>query len=611
MEMKKKKFKFLSVVISVAMMISSISFTVAAVSFDDVESDSTVAWAKQSINKMTEAGYIKGYEDGTFRPFRPITKIECLILMSRMLGLEDERFSDIAAAAKDEYKETASKYNSTYANELSYLLYCGVLQESNLTDYASAANANTQLLRYQAAMLMAKLMGADSEAKAYSVAMPTYADNDSIPANAKPYVEYVTKGGIMNGMDADESGQPQFSPTTSITRAQIATLLERMMGKLSLSYVTGTVSSISSKAITAGGSRCSVTDGTMVYSDGSAASTSDISNGDVVSIVSVCGNALAIAVESSDPSEITTVYGVVLRKSESADGQKITIADYEDKDTNATYTLRSGCDIKVNGNKANIGDIKEDAFVKLELRSSKVTSISTEEKTLDVSGTLISTEYDDDDHLYLNVGDKDGKSIQNYVVSTKGASVTRDGSEVEFRQLSAGDSVKLKLTYGKVTRVTATSSSSNFSGLLTEITLSSNPSITISSNGKTNTYKLRSDAKVTVAGNAGTIYDLRPNTTVTGVLDSNEVRSISAASVSVNEKGEMTGTVTGKNTTYNVITLRDEDGNSQSVYYNSKTTFLNSSGNNVSVKSIETGSKISVTGADKNGVFEATIVIVK
>lgn len=604
-----KKTKILSLVLCLAFLLSSISLSAAAITFDDVENDSTVSWAKDSITKMTDAGYIKGYEDGTFRPFRAITKIECLILMSRMLGLEDKQFAAAADAAEDAYKTTVSKYNTTYAKELSYLLYCGVLQESDLVDYASAANANTQLLRYQAAMLMAKLMGADAEAKAYTVSKATYADDSSIPANAKSYVEYVTANNIMNGMDANANGEPQFSPITSLTRAQMAALLARMMDKMNLTYVSGKVESISNTTITVDGKRSKISVSTIAYMNGKKADTDDISSGDSVVIVSVDGTAMMI--QGEEAQESVEIYGVISRKAENADGQHVTIADYEDSSITETYTLRNDCKIKISGSNGNFSDLKSNDFVKIVLNGSKAAEISTEDKTLSVTGKLVSIEYDNQDHVYINVSDKDGENVQQYVVSIKGASVTRDNDDANFRDLSAGDSVTLRLSYGKVTRVTATSSAERFSGLLTEIIISNTPAVTITSNGTANTYKLRSDAKITVAGSTADIYALRPNITVSGMLDSSEVKTLTAASISVSENGEMTGTVTGKNTSYNVITIKDDDGNTQSIYYNSRTTFLTSSGQTSTVKSIENGATISVTGKESNGLFEAAIVIIK
>ena len=604
-----KKGKLLSAVLSASLLLSSIALPAFAVTFNDVESDATVSWAKDSITKMTDAGYIKGYEDGTFRPYRAITKIESLILMSRMLGYENSEFSSVASAASTAYKSIASKYNTTYANEISYLMYCGVLKESDLVDYASAANANTQLLRYQAAVLMSKLMGADSEAKAYTVSTATYADDSAIPTTARPYVEYVSANNIMNGMDKTADGKAQFSPLTSLTRAQMATLLARMMDKLELKYVSGTVDSVSSSKISVGGTSLGIMTDTKVYISGGTASVSDISSGADASVVSISKNALAITAQEAQKS--TVVYGVITRKVENADGKKLTIADYEDNDNSETYMDKDSCKITVDGAKATLADLKNNDFVKVTITGSSISEISTESKSLTVKGIIVSTEYDNDDHVYINVSDTDGENTQQYVVSSKGADITRDGSEAEFSALTKGDKVTLKLTYGKVTSVTASGNTVGFSGLLKEIVISSNPSLTITIDGQDKKYFLRSDAKITVSGTAATIYDLRPNVTVTGTLDSSEIKTVSASTASVNEKGELTGTVTGKNTSYKVITVKDDNGNVQSVYYNNNTKVLSSNGTTSSVRTLENGAQITVTGADQNGVFVATIIIIK
>ena len=73
--------KFLSGVLSAALLLSTVS--VAAAGFSDVENDPTVKWAVPYINEMAEKGYIKGYEDGTFKPNNTISKTESLILLSR------------------------------------------------------------------------------------------------------------------------------------------------------------------------------------------------------------------------------------------------------------------------------------------------------------------------------------------------------------------------------------------------------------------------------------------------------------------------------------------------------------------------------------------------
>ncbi len=603
-----KKSRLISIVVCLALIVSMFSMTVAAATFDDVENDATVSWAKDSINKMTDAGYIKGYEDGTFKPYNPITKIESLILMSRMLGYENKEFASVVDNAKDMYKTVAQKYNATYSGELSYLLYCGTLKESELVDYASSANANTQLLRYQAAMLMAKLMGADAEAKSYAVATPTYADNIAIPQVARPYVEYVTAEEIMNGMDATAEGQPQFSPVTTLTRAQMATLLARMMDRLDLTLIEDVAEYVEKDEIEIGGDSLPITEATKIYVDEEDADAYDIEEGRDATVVSICGNALVIESESS--KEVTTVYGIIKSRNETTGTKKITIADYENQNDTADYVASDDCKISVNGTKANFVDLSVGDFVKLVITGTKVTEISVEDKSSTVEGTLVDSTYDNDNHVFFEVEDEDG-NVNTYVASSKGITIKRDGETTEIKDLSVGDTVTLTLSYGKVTKIVAKGKTETFEGLLTEIIISNTPALTITKNDESKTYKLRSDVVIKVAGVESDIYDLRPNITVSGVLDSNEIKSLAATTIVTDEGGEITGTVTGKNTSYKVITLEDEDSNIHSIYYNSSTTFLNSNGSSTTYKSIEKGTKLSVTGAYKNGVFEATIIILK
>lgn len=614
-----KKHRLLSCAVSLSLALSSVS--AFALSFNDVENDPTVSWAKSAITEMTEAGYIKGYEDGSFKPYRAISKMECLLLMSRILGVEEKEYAEIAAAAKSMYGSTAAKYNNTYTNELCFLLYTGVLTESDLVDYASAANANTELLRYQAAILMAKLLGANTEAKSFTAAKATYADDAKIPANAKPYVEYVTRQGIMNGMDKDANGNPQFSPTTSLTRAQVATLLNRMIDKIDKMTYTGTIDALDLDknliSIDREGdvSKRTLNADTVAREDGKSLSLSKLQTGSEVAVIEVAGHVQLIDVlgqGSGDGDKAgTVVYAKIAAMSENSNGKRMTLADTEDSENTASYDVASNCTFTINGAKGNFNSLKKNDFVKVTVSNGKIVAVSVEDKDLTVSGTLTQVEFDDDDHVYLYVADKNGENEQQYVVSNLGATVTRDGNKVEYRELSAGDSVKLQLTSGKVTKVTAVSSSERFTGVLTEIILATQPSVTIRIDGKEKNYKLRSDARILISGEEATIYDLRPNITVSGTLDSSEIKSLSASSVSTNEKGEITGTVMGVNTGYKVITVKDEKGNTQSVYYNSRTTFLKSSGDTTTSKSLEKGTSVSITGAESNGVFEATIVIIK
>ena len=61
-----------------------------AFSFSDVSGGD---WFYENVTDMTENGYLKGYEDGTFRPGGVITKAEFVSIVSRIAGLPQETVS--------------------------------------------------------------------------------------------------------------------------------------------------------------------------------------------------------------------------------------------------------------------------------------------------------------------------------------------------------------------------------------------------------------------------------------------------------------------------------------------------------------------------------------
>ena len=74
--------KFLSGILCIVFLLSTLS--VSALTFSDVENDPTVEWAKPYINEMAGLGYIKGYEDGTFKPQKEVTRAETAKMIYEM-----------------------------------------------------------------------------------------------------------------------------------------------------------------------------------------------------------------------------------------------------------------------------------------------------------------------------------------------------------------------------------------------------------------------------------------------------------------------------------------------------------------------------------------------
>ncbi len=174
--------------------------------FDDIDNH----WAEKSITRMAEAGIVKG--DGeTFRPDESISRAELVTMVARVLKLEidstETEFSDVPA-------------ESWYAPYVKAVLDMGIISaDTHFRPNDSITREEMSKILSAASALMT---GADM--KVPEDFSTTYQDTDAISEWAKPFVQYASYKGLMNGMDGGN-----FAPRQTATRAQVATVLDRML----------------------------------------------------------------------------------------------------------------------------------------------------------------------------------------------------------------------------------------------------------------------------------------------------------------------------------------------------------------------------------------------
>ncbi len=599
-----------------AVIAMSAAVPVLAKTFPDVEDDASVSWAKASINSMTDKGYIKGYDDGNFKPQQAITKVEALLLMSRIMGVDEQDYEMSVDWAKENYEDTVTAINSQYPSELSYLMYLNVLNLTDLRNYASSANANTSLLRWQAAYLMVKLAGKDYDAQQLEITdKSVYSDFDKIPAEAQKYVVYATNANIMNGMGQDENGKDYFSPDTTLTRAQMAVLLDRMITMLgktatlgtvdSIDYETGAIEIATQDGRTEG---CETEIGTVIKFDGKDAKIDDIEKGDEIMVTFTSDSPRLV--EAIAGQTVETVYGVIGQLSESGGRQQLIIRDPETDDKGTTYDVSPSCVYSIKGARGTFKDLKVGNNIEAVLTGGTITSVTVNEKETSVSGVFESLQGENSSDSYIVLYDEKADKTTNYQLSTGTVSVKRNGAIANLRDLSRGDEVTLTMTNGRVTQVSAKSDTSEHVGTIREIVLSDKPEITIEIDGKNETYYMSTATKVKVNNVDGTIYDLRPGNSASIVVDGSMLSSIESSATATYGKTSVSGKVQSVNNTLKVISLQGVGGSTETVYYDSSTTFLKSNGKSATAKDIVAGSNLSVTGSDTTGYFVATIIII-
>ncbi len=603
--------KILSGILSVALLASAA--TVVAAGFSDVEGDATVAWAVPYINEMTEKGYIKGYEDGTFKPNNTISKTEALILLSRMIGVNDSSFQDSVDFALDEYEAVLSKYFTNYAKEVSFLLYAGILNADELDTYISSSNKNVALKRYEAAILLTKLLGAEEEVKTNVFVSSSYADTAEIPDSARAYVEYVKTQGIMQGMGNNDAGDPIFSPNTAVTRSQMAKMLCCLIDVIDLSSEVGTVVSTDAFneriTVTINGNDIAydVTDATHFKINGSDVKLTNLKKGMHVKITHIAGK--VALVENQATVEDAVIYGIVASTKDQTGTQTVVITDVNNTSKKDSYILADGAKIRVGGAIDLFSKVKANDYVALTVEDGLVVSLEVINKTSTLIGTLVSIDIIDDVTI-LSVEDADG-NISECEVSSNEITVIRNRADASLADLISGDTVSLRMTYGKVEKVQASSEKKNNTGSIEYIThLLNGTKIGINSGDEVTEYKVNKNVTVVVdSSDNATVYDLRPGTDIEIQLESQEIIRIEAASTIV--KTQLNGVVKNVNATYGVVVVL-EDSKEYSVYVNGNTKIIDSvTGRTVALKGIEKNRTVSITGSNTSGVLEASVIVLQ
>ncbi len=607
-----KAKKLLSGALCTAMLVSAISVSAAKVTFSDVENDPTVSWAKPYISEMAELGYIKGYEDGTFKPNNTITKTEALLLLSRMLGVNDDAYADSVELAQDAYGSMLKKYSTNYSNEIAFLLYTGVLKTDDLDTYISTSNKNTPLKRYEAAVLLTKLLGAEEDVQKNTFVSSSYADTVEIPDSARAYVEYVKGEGIMQGMGTTVSGQLVFSPNTDVTRSQMAKMLCSLIDVLDRSAETGVIASVDNfndtftVTVNSVDVMYTAASNTRFKVDGKDVDLSALKAGMHVKITHLKGQ--VSLVENYNVIEDAVIYGLVSSTKETTGSMAITIVDANDSSKKQTYSVSDKVKVRINDAVDTFGKIKSTNYVKMTISDGTVTEIEVVSKTTNVSGTLINLDASGE-YTILTVKGSDGTET-DYEVSADGVSVARNSLDAKLSSLMQGDSITLRLTYGKVTKITAASTNQETQGTISYITYTTTGTkIGIEISGKVTEYTVNKSVDVLIDSSAGSVYDLRPGSDIKIKLQSSEIVKIEAAGTIT--KSQLVGIVKSTNANYGLMVV--EEGNSEySVFVNGNTKIIDSvTGASIKLKSVEKGRTVTVTGSTSSGVLEASVIVVQ
>ncbi len=189
--------------ISVVMAVLLVSINASAASFLDVPESH---WAHAIINELADSGVINGVTNETYEPESPLTRAQFVKLI--VCALED--YDSSVAYAPVFSDTTADDWYTPY-------VACGV-QSGVITRDTDLFRPDEPITRGEAAIWMINGMGVSSDA--------TCPFSDVTDAKQKVAVGTAAEYGLINGY---EDGT--FKPDNTLTRAEAAALISRMMQK--------------------------------------------------------------------------------------------------------------------------------------------------------------------------------------------------------------------------------------------------------------------------------------------------------------------------------------------------------------------------------------------
>ena len=196
--------KSLAAILSSTMALSMLSVSAAAANAKPVMEDAANSWAASSIDRWVQHGIVEGNSDGTFKPYRSLSRGELAAIFTRMFGLTEK--------AENKYADlTGSEW---YADAILKCTAAGILEGDGKN-----ANAAAPVTRQEAMTMFARAMGMAPDA---SPDLSQFTDGGRVADWAAGYMAPLAEMGILDGV-----GGGRVAPDEHIDRASTMALLDK------------------------------------------------------------------------------------------------------------------------------------------------------------------------------------------------------------------------------------------------------------------------------------------------------------------------------------------------------------------------------------------------
>lgn len=488
-----------------------------SVVFTDVPSDH---WAWGYVSIMGAKGILAGYGNGKFGPQNHVSRLELVIMITRLLGAEEEALAldpdDVESALAGAFKDWRHIPTWSGAREcLAYALKAGYLWPL-LQGSSHNFQPGTPATRVEVVATLLEAMGLGDQARDLAGSALGFHDAEAVPAWARGYVALAVELGILTG----DGGN--LRPNQPVTRSEMAALLARADEDIDTDLDRGVVS------------------GTVT--------------------------AIHLATSASDTSTITIRRGVF-----GGIGSGTTSGQTQ------TYQLTVNVVVMIHDALGRLSDIAVGSRVALYLdEDGQVLLIDAEDEQnpapTTVAGTLISWSVNSAGKLTsltirpITTGSHSPTPV-TYSVAPD-ATITRNGHTVSVSELQVGFSLRLGLLGGVVKTLEIIGEGDHegdlVTGVITRVTVGHGTTVASSVSiiptggtaGDEHTYVLAHDAVVVVNDTVGDLGDAQPGDHATAHLySSGEIALLEVEFEVTQASGAVTGLVRDAHGRVTTITL--------------------------------------------------------
>lgn len=505
-------------------------------------------WCFKDIVKMNARGVVGGYNDGSFKPERPVSQLEAVLMAVHNMGI------DLSAVNADQPLPVSVPAWAENGNKREIIV---AVQRGLIVPDENNFNATASASRAWVAQLMVRMINKNYEASQSTSQSLPFKDADLIPSWAVGYVDTAFRYKLLSGYP-DNS----FRPNQTVTRAEMVSMLSRSEQYLNLgdTMLLAKVVDIAGQNMTVavGGTAktVSITNQTWVLgNNGQVLGLTNINKNDAVRLVL---NGLSVKYIEVLPANtvMTTVTGTVIQVLTKE--QVLVIRD----DQQRIITSALSAYTTVSSQAGDVNDLSQIAVGdKVELQ-------------MDVSDTVVSV-------LLLNQGDQQGSTDIIYNIDTSQKLIMLKNSAGKYdtyqysdlmvvnvpnkgyasvNDLHVGDEVKITLASGVVSQIDLVQAQKQLtvSGKVMIISQEKDIITIQKDDGSLAAFTVSSDAVINISGvTSALLSSVLVNDQVDLMIEDGQVTSIEVKDRNTQET--VTGTVTAIDTGNRILTIKTDD----------------------------------------------------